>query len=58
MTRHQISVDVLDDIAKDQGLELRPADILIVRSGFTKWYDSASDEDRVAKITGARGEIA
>jgi len=57
MTRHQISVDVLDDIAKDQGVELKPGDIFIVRSGFTKWYEAASQEERNAKIAGGRGEI-
>ncbi|KAK4951212.1 hypothetical protein LTR10_010185 [Elasticomyces elasticus] len=58
MTRHQITVDVLDEIAKEQGTELRPGDIFIVRSGFTKWYNSASQEDRNAKISAGRTEIA
>ncbi|KAK4547061.1 hypothetical protein LTR36_001282 [Oleoguttula mirabilis] len=52
MTRHQITVDILDDMAKDQGVEFKPGDVLIIRSGFTKWYESASQEERDAKITG------
>ncbi|EMC94601.1 hypothetical protein BAUCODRAFT_35833 [Baudoinia panamericana UAMH 10762] len=55
MTRHQISVDALEDMAREQNVELKPGDIFIVRSGFTKWYESASQEDRVAKIQNADG---
>lgn len=51
MTRHQITVDELEEMAKDQGTQLRPGDVFIIRSGFTKWYESASQEERDAKIT-------
>lgn len=50
MTRHQITVDVLDEIAQDQGVQLKPGDIFIIRSGFTKWYEAAGQEERDAKI--------
>ena len=50
MTKHEITVDVLDEIAKDEGVELKAGDILIVRSGFTKWYNSVSQDERNEKI--------
>ncbi|KAK3675305.1 hypothetical protein LTR78_004815 [Recurvomyces mirabilis] len=40
-------------MAEDQGVELKPADILIVRSGFTKWCEAASQEERDSKIANA-----
>lgn len=36
----------LDAVAKHQGTELQAGDILIVRSGFVRWHDSASDDER------------
>lgn len=53
-----ISVDALDKMAKDEGLTLKSGDILIVRSGFTKWYNSASQEERDMKISGERSTLA
>lgn len=41
-----ISVDDLDAIAQYQGVVFSPGDILIVRTGFVPWYESASDDDR------------
>jgi len=59
MTRHQITIEVLDEMAADQGVELKPGDILIVRSGFTKWYEAATQEERDAKIRNpSRSELA
>ena len=51
MSRHQIFVKDLDEIAKDQGVELHPGDIMIVRSGWIKWYDAATPEDRYKHVT-------
>ncbi|KAJ5037550.1 uncharacterized protein L3040_007722 [Drepanopeziza brunnea f. sp. 'multigermtubi'] len=48
---HEITVQDLETIAKDQGVEFRPADILIIRSGWVKWYNGASEE---ARVKGAR----
>jgi len=39
----------VEAIAKDQGVEFKPADILIIRSGWVKWYNGADDEERIAK---------
>jgi len=46
-TRHDITVKDLEAAAKEQGVEFKPADILIVRSGWVKWYEEASAEVRV-----------
>lgn len=51
MSRHQIFVKDLDEIAKDQGVELRPGDILIVRSSWIKWYDAATPEAHYKHVT-------
>ncbi|KXL51068.1 MAG: hypothetical protein FE78DRAFT_74794 [Acidomyces sp. 'richmondensis'] len=52
MTQHTIPIEVLEDMAKDQATELRAGDIFIIRTGFTKWYESASQEERNEKIKG------
>ncbi|KZT53026.1 hypothetical protein CALCODRAFT_501535 [Calocera cornea HHB12733] len=46
VTSHGIPVSELDAVAAFQGTPLRRGDILLVRSGFTKWYNDASDEER------------
>jgi len=45
--RHTISVQDLEAVAAAQGTELRHGDILLVRSGFVKWYEKASEEQRI-----------
>ncbi|KAF7919563.1 hypothetical protein BELL_0014g00120 [Botrytis elliptica] len=47
VTRHEISVETIEKIAKEQGVVFKEADILIVRSGFVKWYEEASTEERI-----------
>jgi hypothetical protein len=47
VTRHEISVREIEECAKEQGVSFKPADILIVRSGWVKWYNGASDEERI-----------
>ncbi|KAI9877991.1 MAG: hypothetical protein M1830_002223 [Pleopsidium flavum] len=47
ISRHCISENDLDDIAKDQGVHFRPGDILIVRSGWVKWYNNATASERI-----------
>jgi len=50
MSRHGISLSVLKDIAREQGTSFEHADILIVRSGWVKWYEEHSPEERVKSI--------
>jgi hypothetical protein len=44
--RHAISEKDLEAVAAWQGTEFRQGDILLIRSGFVKWYREASSEDR------------
>jgi len=43
---NSIPVSELIETAKYQGTEIKPGDILIIRCGFLKWYNAASDADR------------
>lgn len=45
-SRHEISIQDVETIAKEQGVTFKPADILIIRSGWVKWYNGANDEER------------
>ncbi|KAB8342920.1 hypothetical protein FH972_022517 [Carpinus fangiana] len=49
-TRHEISVDDLKQIVKDEKLELRVGDILIIRSGFVRRYNEANEEERIKGV--------
>lgn len=53
MSSHAILVKELDEIAKDRGIEFLPGDILLVRVGWTKWYDEHDDSVRSKYITNA-----
>jgi kynurenine formamidase len=45
---HAITVQDLEAVAAAQSTELRPGDILLVRSGFVRWYNEATEEQRIA----------
>ena len=47
-TTHPIPVTDLLACAKAQGVEFRPADILIIRAGFTMRFNGATQEERDA----------
>jgi len=44
--RHAISEKDLESVAAWQGTEFRQGDILLIRSGFVKWYKEANADDR------------
>ncbi|KAK2783071.1 hypothetical protein FQN53_009375 [Emmonsiellopsis sp. PD_33] len=44
--RHAISEKDLEMVAVAQGVEFREGDILLIRSGFVKWHNEASGEER------------
>jgi len=44
--RHAISEQDLEAVAAWQGTDFRQGDVLLIRSGFVKWYKQASPEDR------------
>jgi hypothetical protein len=54
MSRHCITVADLEAIAKEQKLTFKPGDLLIVRSGWIKWYNEHSEEDRIKHITNGK----
>jgi kynurenine formamidase len=41
-----ITVEELEAVAKHQGTTLKPGDILIVRMGFTDWYEGCPSSER------------
>lgn len=41
-----ISAEDLNAIARHQGVVFLPGDILIIRTGFVLWYESATNEDK------------
>jgi kynurenine formamidase len=45
--RFTISLDDLKAIIKEEKVELKVGDILLVRSGYVKWHDNATHEERV-----------
>jgi len=46
-SKHLISEKDLDAVAAAQGTKFLQGDILIVRTGWIKWYNTATDEERV-----------
>lgn len=49
-TRHEITVANLEAAAQSQGVKFEVGDILIVRSGWVKWYLEQSAEQREALV--------
>ncbi|KAJ9667946.1 hypothetical protein H2201_001751 [Coniosporium apollinis] len=46
VSRHEIPAKELEETLKWQGTTTRPGDILLVRSGYVRWHNFASPEDR------------
>ncbi|OAA63601.1 hypothetical protein SPI_03764 [Niveomyces insectorum RCEF 264] len=53
MSAHAITVDELDEIARDSGVTFRPGDILLLRTGWTKWYDEHDEADHLKFVANA-----
>lgn len=51
MSKHVIKVADLIAIAEDQGVTFCPGDILLVRTGWIKWYEENNEEQRLKYIT-------
>lgn len=43
---YPITIQELDEIAEAENVEFQVGDILFMRTGFTRWYKRASDEER------------
>ena len=54
MSKHPITVTDLEAIAKESGVELLAGDILIVRTGWIKWYEENNAEQRRKYITNGK----
>ncbi|KAF4463137.1 cyclase [Fusarium albosuccineum] len=48
---HNITVESLENVATWENVELRPGDILLVRTGWTSWHDSLIDEAKKIALT-------
>ncbi|KAF1970620.1 hypothetical protein BU23DRAFT_581956 [Bimuria novae-zelandiae CBS 107.79] len=46
VSRHEIPVDELEAALKWQGTTMRPGDIMIIRSGYVRWHNNASESER------------
>ncbi|TPX35736.1 arylformamidase [Synchytrium microbalum] len=46
-SRHEITVENIKAVAKDQKVEFKTGDILLLRSGWTEWYESLTTDERV-----------
>ena len=53
MSDHAITITELEEIAQESGVEFLPGDILLIRVGWTKWYDEHGPEDRSKFVTNA-----
>lgn len=51
MSKHPITLGDLKAIATDEGVSFCPGDILIVRSGWIKWYEENDEDQRLRYIT-------
>lgn len=53
-SNHAITVEDLDAIAKDEGVTWKTGDILFVRTGFVRAYESATDEVKKETFSGKK----
>jgi len=53
MSDHAITVSDLEAIARESNIIFLPGDILLVRTGWTLWYDTASLSQRSKYVTNA-----
>ncbi|CAK7235151.1 hypothetical protein SCUCBS95973_009172 [Sporothrix curviconia] len=53
MSGHAITVAQLDEMAEEANITFRPGDILLVRTGWTKWYDEHNEEDHNKYVANA-----
>ena len=57
MSRHCIQVADLEAIAKEQQVTFKPGDLLIIRSGWIKWYNEHDESDRISHITNGKAYV-
>ncbi|KAI1097511.1 putative cyclase-domain-containing protein [Jackrogersella minutella] len=58
---HRITAEEIEAVAKDQGVEFRPGDVLIIRTGLTEVMQAPSPEDMAKlqkqRISGVHGVL-
>jgi hypothetical protein len=54
---HHITVEALEEAAKEQSLEFKPGDILLVRSGVVKWHNAQTDASKIEEAIGRKTEF-
>lgn len=47
MSQYPITLDVIKQYMKERNIVPRPGDILLVRSGWIKWYEEHTQEERI-----------
>lgn len=57
MSAHPITISALEAMAAEENVTFTPGDILLVRTGWTKWYDEHSQEERLEKITNGKAWV-
>lgn len=51
MSTHKITLETVRTIMREKKVEAKPGDILLMRSGWVKWYEEHSAEERLQKVT-------
>lgn len=51
MSKHVITLADLSAIARDQGVTFCAGDILLIRTGWIKWYEESNEEQRLRYVT-------
>lgn len=58
---HRVTVEQIEAIARDQGVELRPGDVLVLRTGLTEVLQAPTPDDfaklQLGKISGVHGTV-
>lgn len=57
MTRHCISLSDIQKMAHEQSLRFQHGDILIIRTGWVKWYEENNEQERRAKIKNGNDHV-
>lgn len=57
MSKHAITLKDLQAIAKDEGVAFLPGDILIVRTGWVRWYEDNDEASRLKYITNGKAWV-
>lgn len=54
---HAITVENIEKVAKDQGVEFKPGDVLIIRSGYTEDLSAAGSGEKQQELLGTHQAV-